>query len=95
MAARKRSSMGKLADQTARDTDEELRDQELAMLADTAIDWESLRPQVADQETYNRLMDEVRKSTAKNESLAQLRRRLEKLGTDGVALVKKVARMMK
>lgn len=68
----------------------ELEDAELAMLQGSTIDWEALRPQVEDGETYDKLIVEVNAAAAANESLAALKTRLVKLGTAGAAVIKKV-----
>ena len=69
---------------------EELEDTELEVLRNSTIDWDALRPDVADSETYNKLIAEVNAATAANESLAALKARLVKLGAAGVAVAKKV-----
>ena len=67
-----------------------LEDTELEMLRGSTIDWEALRPQVEDSETYDKLIAEVNASTAANESIAALKTRLVKLGAAGATVIKKV-----
>ena len=95
MKPRRRSSMGKLAKETARETDITLKDEEVALLARTSIDWEELRPKVADKETYDRLIAAVNASTQKNESMAALKDRLKDLGEKGLAVTSKVISLLK
>lgn len=68
----------------------ELEDTELEMLRGSTIDWEALRPQIEDIETYDKLIAEVNAATAANESLAALKTRMVKLGAAGAAVFKKV-----
>lgn len=68
----------------------ELADAELEMLRGSTIDWEALRPQVEDSQTYDKLIAEVNAAIAANESLAALRARLVKLGAAGTEVIKKV-----
>ena len=75
-------------------TDEELRDEELKLLRNTRVDLETLRPQVGDDETFDRLMEAVQEATARNESLAQLQNRVQKLGKQGITLAKKIYKLL-
>ena len=94
MPPRKRSSMGKLAKETAKKTDEILRDEELHLLSTTTIDWKALRPQVTDQKTFDMLIKEVEESTKKNENMALLHQRIKRLGKEGFRVVKKVISLL-
>ncbi len=67
-----------------------LADQEMELLLNTAIAWESLRPQISDKESYEKLIAEVHKATRKNENIAQLKARLETLGGNVMRVAKKV-----
>ena len=67
-----------------------LQDAELAVLMSSTMNWETLRPQVEDSETYDKLIVEVQVAKAANENLAALQSRLEKLGTQGAAVIQKV-----
>ncbi|SYZ71892.1 hypothetical protein TRIP_C20007 [Candidatus Zixiibacteriota bacterium] len=84
MVRKKRSSMGKLADETARQVDQMLSDDELELIKNTSINWESLKPKITNSETYTSLINAVQQSTKKNEDLAQLRARIENLGKDAL-----------
>jgi len=90
-----RHGMGDLSKSTAQQTNEALKDQELELLAETTADWDKMRPQIADQATYDALIREVQAATAQNESIAQLRGRIEALGTQGMAVAKKVLELLK
>jgi len=52
-------------------------------------DLDSLIPKVADQAVYGQLIDVVKDASARNLSAAQLRQRIEALGSTAIALVKK------
>lgn len=67
-----------------------LQDAEFAVLMSSTMNWETLRPQVEDSETYDKLIVEVQAAKAANENLAALQSRLEKLGTQGAAVIQKV-----
>jgi hypothetical protein len=87
--------MGDLADEVAGEVDQELSDQELAVLKETSTNLEALRPQIANQVTYDALISAVETSTAKNESLAQLKARIEALGGEAVTLAQKVSGLIR
>ena len=67
------------------DDDLEILMKEVATLKTTAA------PQTADSETYAKIIAVVEQATRKNESIAQLKANLKKLGGTAVALVKDVA----
>ena len=67
-----------------------LQDAELSVLMSSTTNWETLRPQVEDSETYDKLIVEVQAAKVANENLAALQSRLEKLGTQGAAVIQKV-----
>ena len=90
MVRRKPGRMRKLGDEVVEETNRELADEEVEILLRTSIDWEGLRPQVTNAEVYDQLIAAVQESTRKNESIAQLRGRLQKLGQEGLKLVKRV-----
>jgi len=82
--------MGGIADEAADDVDQELAAEELEVLKATSTNLEALRPQIADQATYDKLISAVEASTDKNESLSQLKERIEALGSAAVAVTNKV-----
>ena len=66
MASRKRSSMGKIADEAACKTDKALEERELEVLLDTSVDWDMLRPKVTDTATFDKLRKVVEESASKS-----------------------------
>ena len=88
--ARKPGRMTSLGNKTLDRTNLELSDDEARILLSTSIDWERLRPQVADQQTYDKLIEQVQQATANNEDLTQLKTCIESLGQEGWQLAKKI-----
>jgi hypothetical protein len=86
----KPGGMGDLSNETARETDEALRDQELRLLIETTVDWDRLRPHIADQIAYDAFIKVVEASTAQNDSVAQLKARIQVLGREGFGVARKV-----
>jgi len=62
--------------------------QALKKATDTKL--EELRPRITDEVTYDKLIAEVKEATARNESLAQFRERVEKLGPAALRVVKEL-----
>lgn len=87
--------MGGLGDKTAAEVDAELKDEELKVLASTAVDWETLRPQINDPKKYDELMAVVKDSTANNESVVRLRQRIAGLGKGAISVAKKVVELIR
>ena len=76
-------------------TNQELADKEAAVLLRTTIDWEALRPQIADDGApWDKLVAAVNEATQNNNDLALLKQRLTALGTEGMDLVQKVVRLI-
>ena len=94
MTKKRPGRMAKLGEQVYKETDQELADEEVELLLVTSIDWETLRPQVTNDAVYNQLISEVNEATQRNESIAQLSKRLQQLGEEGQALAKKVIRLL-
>ena len=67
--------MGEIADKTAKDTDEALKEDELVILLETKKSLEGLRPNVEDGETYTRLINAVKEATEKNKDIALLKKK--------------------
>ena len=82
--------MGDLADQTAMKVNQMLADRELQLLKNTGIDLNKLRPQISDEESFNKLIDAVQAATQRNESIAQLKSRIFTLGEDVIKVAKEV-----
>jgi len=86
--------MGKLSKQTRKIVDEELKDRELDLLKRTDIDWESIRPQVSDEESFNKLIEVVNAATANNESIAMLKERIISFGKGVIDVAKEVLKLI-
>jgi hypothetical protein len=87
--------MDDIADDVVDQVDKELADEEARLLRQTTVDLEQLRPQISDPDAFDKLVEAVRKSTQKNEDLAQLKARLEKLGEGVMRIAKEVAGRIK
>jgi hypothetical protein len=87
--------MGNISKKTKDRVDEMLKDDELKLLRDTEVDLESLRPQVSDDESFNKLIEAVQAATGQNENIAQLRERIESLGEGVVKVGKEVFDIIK
>jgi len=87
--------MDDMADKAAKETDEELSDQEASMLKETGVTLEGLRPQVSDKASFDKLIEAVNAATANNESVAQLQNRLKSLGAGVVKVAKVVVDIIK
>lgn len=87
--------MGKLSKKTRERVDDELKEQELSLLQNTSPDMEALRPQVSDAESFDKLIEAVKASTQKNESIAELRQRILDLGKGVTTVAKEVAAIIR
>ena len=76
-------------------TDALLSEEIEALKKATKSDLENLRPKIADKEVYDELIAIVEDATSKNESLAELKGRIEKLGLKGIDIVKEVVKLLK
>ena len=79
--------MGDLSEITANKTDELLKEKESALLRLTTVDLDSLKPEISDLASFDKLIQAVKVSTQKNEDMAALQKRIGDLGEG----VKKVA----
>ena len=84
-----------LANEVVGQVDKELADEEARLLQQTTVNLEQLRPQISDPDAFDKLVEAVQKSTQKNENLAQLKARLEKLGEGVLRIAKVVAGKIK
>ena len=82
------------ARQTSKKIDERLAEVENDLLANTTLDWQSIRPQLSDQAEYDRLMTVVNEATQRNESIGQLVDRLKALGAGGAELLTKAKKFI-
>lgn len=84
-----------LANEVVGQVDKELADEEARLLQQTTVNLEQLRPQISDPDAFAKLVEAVQESTQKNENLAQLKARLEKLGEGVLRIAKEVAGKIK
>jgi len=91
MANDNENFMTNLAGQSADAANEALKDRETELLSKTASSLESLRPRVSDKESFDKLIAVIKESTARNESIAQLKQRITDLGKGALAVAKEVA----
>ena len=82
--------MDSIAKKSADVTDGILANREKELLSETSIDWEAMKPTIGSKADYEQLISVVAKATEHNESVGAVLDRLKKLGTDGIALAKKV-----
>ncbi|NIV96578.1 hypothetical protein GWN42_28290 [candidate division KSB1 bacterium] len=90
-----RRQMQEAAGEAREETDELLEDELLALRDATKTDLDALRPQVTDKETYDKLIAAVNEATQRNESIAQLKSRIENLGEAAVKTFKEVTALIK
>jgi len=95
LEAKMRAELEKQSEDAAKETDEMLSEELDALKNATAADMESLKPKITDKETYDKLIDAVKESKDKNESLAQLEARLKTLGTTAIKVVKEAVKLLK
>lgn len=84
----KRRKLREAANQSRQKADE-LLDADLQALRNaTMTDLEALRPKMSDKEAFDKLNEIVKESTSNNESLAQLKDRLERAGGQVMQIAK-------
>lgn len=91
----KKKRLQELAAKAKAATDELLSEELENLKKITSTDVELLRVKITNKETYDKLIDVVKESTAKNENLAQLKTRIEKLGSIAKDVVKEVINLIK
>ena len=72
-----------------------LLDEELKKVMDEVTRIDELKPDTADQETYDKLTEIVQEATSKNHSIATLKENVEELGKGAVSLFKEIAEIAK
>jgi len=92
--ARNKGRMASLGKKTVEKTNLELSDEEANVLLTTTVDLKSLQPQVGESEIYDQLIEQVQQATSNNENLAQLKSRIETLGSEGWKLAKKIIELI-
>jgi hypothetical protein len=75
-------------------TNQELQATEASLLKTTDVDLATLRPQISDKASFDALVSAVEESTRQNESIAQLKDRLQALGSGVLAVAKEAAALL-
>jgi hypothetical protein len=88
--ARKPGRMAGIGNRTIDKTNFQLSDVELDVISSTSIDWDSLKPQITDKDSYEKLIKAVNEATQNNEDIALLKDRLEGLGKGVIDVAKKI-----
>jgi hypothetical protein len=91
----RRKKLREQAEEAAKRTDERLADEMRAVRDLTRPELESLRPKTADPQVYASLIKAVEEATARNESVADFKARVEKLGPAAVDLARQVLKLWK
>jgi len=84
-----------LAKESKKFADEVLESELRALMDANRSDLEKLRPKVTNEATYSKIIAAVEESTRCNESLAELKDRIEKLGSEVVVVIKEAAKLLK
>lgn len=87
--------MRKKAKETRKKVDETLKDREVELLRITNVDLESVRPQIADDASFNKLIEAVNEATQRNEKLADLKKHIIDLGEEVIRVAKEIAGIIK
>lgn len=95
LEAKMRAELEKQSEDAVKETDEMLSEDLDVLKNATVSDMESLKPKITDKETYDNLIDAVKESIGKNESLAQLEARLKTLGTTAIKVGKEAVKLLK
>jgi len=74
--------MANLAKETRRKVDEAMSIIEEHVIKTTAINMQSLRPQITDKEAFDQLLVVVKESTQRNYSIAELQEKINALGVN-------------
>ncbi|MBI5057183.1 MAG: hypothetical protein HZB61_11285 [Nitrospirae bacterium] len=91
----KKAELKKKSQESKQKTDALLSEEIQALQQAASSDLQRLRPKVTDTETYDKLIKAVNEASAKNESLAELKNRIEKLGAVAVKVGKEVVMLLK
>ena len=88
--AKKKERLKRISIESRKKADAALSEELQALKEATGTKLEELRPHVTDESTYDRLVAEVKEATSRNESLAQFKERVEKLGPAALRVVKEL-----
>jgi uncharacterized coiled-coil DUF342 family protein len=72
-----------------------LLDEEVKTIMNEVMRIDELKPQTADQETYDKIIKVVQEANNKNYSVAMLKENIEKLGEGAISLFKEMASIAK
>lgn len=86
--------MGKKARETREKVDKSLQIIEQQILQKTTSKLEALRPQISDQETFDKLLDIVNEATSNNNNLGSLKDNISKLGVAGRDILSKIVSIL-
>jgi uncharacterized protein (DUF342 family) len=90
----KKEELRQRSQESRRRADQLLQDELEALKNATRTDLEALRPDMTDENTYDELIAAIEEATRRNEDLAQLKERLEKLGSAAVVVAKKAVNLL-
>ncbi|MBI4848711.1 MAG: hypothetical protein HY808_09085 [Nitrospirae bacterium] len=91
----KKAELKKRSQESKQKTDALLSEEIQALQQAASSDLQRLRPKVSDSETYEKLIKAVNEASAKNEGIAELKNRIEKLGEVAVKVGKEVVTLLK
>ena len=94
MAKDATGGMRNLAQKTKEEVDALLKENEVALIKRTSVNLEKLRPKISDEASFNKLIEAVETATKKNESIAQLQKRIADLGEGVVSVAKEVIKFV-
>jgi hypothetical protein len=83
------------AGKVARDTDEELKEEEIILLRATAYDLARLKPQISDPAALEKLIEAVEQSTRCNDNVAMFQARIKALGKGVERIAKEAYSLLK
>ncbi len=91
---KKKERLKKISRESREKADAALSEELQALKEATDTKLEELRPRVTDEATYDKLIAEVKEATARNESLAQLKERVKKLGPVALCVLKESRKLL-
>ena len=89
-----RDRLKRASREAADETDRQLEAEITALKSATTADLEALKPHITDAEIYAQLIAAVKESTDRNESIAQLRDRVKRLGAGVLGVAKKAVGLL-
>lgn len=89
-----KDDLRKASMESAAETDALLLNEYTALIKLTSADFDKLRPQINDQDLYDKLISAVEEATNNNLALAEFQKRLETLGEGAVQLGKDIIKLI-